>query len=281
MKITLVNKIKMIPKKWLLFIGILFFTCFGLFRIFNHKKTFVDTSINTLAYPFVWSATNLANYFQQLSIRKASYKALVRQHKTLQSKFKKLQKKYIQLASISHFEKNSKPIVEFARRYTLENAILSKVLLKKISPNEHSFILNRGSNDGVKKNMVAVYKLQIVGKIQEVFPYYSKLLLITDKHSKVAAFTNETDAHGIVHGSNDITQYKMKYVTLLSKLINNDLVFSSGQGLVFPEGFCLGKIIYIGKQENSLYHDVSVSPLVDLKTINYCLLTDISKINLF
>jgi len=271
----------MISKKWMLCIIILIFASFASFRLNYHQNTVFERTINTITYPLVWTATNLGNYIQQISIRKTTYKKLEKHYKTLQSQFTTLHKKYIQLDGIAHFEKNSRHIIEFARRYKLENAILSKVLLKNITHNEHSFILNRGSNDGIKKDMVAVYKLQIVGKIQEAFPFYSKLLLITDKHCKIAAFTNETDAHGIVHGSNDITQYKMEYVTLLSKIINNDLVFSSGQGLVFPEGFCLGNITQISKQENSLYYDITVSPLVDLQSINYCLLTDISKLNLF
>ncbi|MCF7899852.1 hypothetical protein K9L05_04390, partial [Candidatus Babeliales bacterium] len=74
------------------------------------------------------------------------------------------------------------------------------------------------------------------------YKYFSKILLITDKRSKVSVFANNTGAVGISIGKNKINSFNMGYVSHLSKIENQDLIISSGQGLIFPEGFCLGKI---------------------------------------
>lgn len=68
------------------------------------------------------------------------------------------------------------------------------------------------------------------------------MVLITDKHSEVAAYTNITNANGIVKGINNPDECELIYVNHLLSVSDEDLVLSSGQGLVFPEGFCLGQV---------------------------------------
>ena len=42
---------------------------------------------------------------------------------------------------------------------------------------------------------------------------------------------------------------------------------------MFPEGFCLGKIVSHVLQEKELYHRVEIEPLINLERLRYCLLT--------
>jgi cell shape-determining protein MreC len=58
-----------------------------------------------------------------------------------------------------------------------------------------------------------------------------------------------------------------------------DLVLSSGQGLIFPEGFCLGRIKQHELKEKELYHKVVLEPLVNLQTVGFCLLLKSSHIH--
>jgi rod shape-determining protein MreC len=120
-----------------------------------------------------------------------------------------------------------------------------------------------------------------LGKVTEVYPHFSKVVLITDQNCKVSSFTNSTEARGIVIGHNDSNFCKMEYVSHLVDVFDDDLVFSSGQGLVFPEGFCLGKIVKHQHSHNMLYHEIEIEPLIKLKKLKFCLLTDQTKINLF
>ena len=125
--------------------------------------------------------------------------------------------------------------------------------------------------------MVGLYKYQVLGKITDVHDYYSKLTLITDESCKVAAYASSTNADGLVVGQNQKNCCKMNYVSHLLDVADDDLVLSSGRGLVFPEGFCIGKIVKHEHSHNSLYHDIDVEPTVNFKSIKYCLLTDISQ----
>ncbi len=50
----------------------------------------------------------------------------------------------------------------------------------------------------------------------------------------------------------------------------NDLVISSGQGMVFPRGFGLGRIRYF--TADGVNYTTRLSPLLNLKKLDYCYL---------
>lgn len=254
---------------------------FAASRTVFFRSGFFEKVSDIMTYPFVWASGHMAQYLKHVVTQRISYQELCKEHQQLQQAFDELTEKTIKLEATGRFSQLTKELIDFQERYKLENALLARILVKEISPQEHSIIINRGTCHNVKKDMVAIYKLQILGKVVETHPYHSKVLLLTDRASQIAAFTNSTSAQGIVQGTSTLNTCTLSYITHLSKIEIGDLVFCSGQGLVFPEGFCLGKIIRHEIKKNEPYHSIDVAPLVDLKNITYCLLTDASKINLF
>lgn len=241
----------------------------------------LESFISTLVYPAIWCSSTISDYIQHKIKQKDSYEKLKKKYKNLKTEYNSMLGEIIRVNAMKNFYENSKDLRDFQERYKIENMILAKILVKNISNSGHYFIINCGSNNGVRKNMAAVYKFQLLGKITEVYPHFSKVTLITDETCKVAAFANTTDSKGIVVGQNSITRCKMNYVNHLLDVVDNDLVFSSGQGLVFPEGFCLGKIVKHEHTHNMLYHDIEIEPLIKFKKIKFCTLVDQTKVNLF
>lgn len=215
------------------------------------------------------------NYFAR---RRTAQELAARCKELTLEKENALQENVALKASIN-FIQRSRDVHEFCDRYELKDAILGKVLLSHFGADEHYMLINRGSSDGVALNMIAAYKFQLVGKVVEVFPSYSKVQLITDKRTKVAAYTNVGNHRGIVNGEQNSTRCQLTYVNHLAKLEKDDLIISSGQGMIFPEGFCLGKIV--DYTTHDLYHLVTVEPLVDLQTLEFCSLTNQDKIRAF
>lgn len=200
--------------------------------------------------------------------------------KVITEKNELLLKENIALKTSFHFMQRIKEIKEFCQRYELHNALLCKILVKNFGPEGQFFLINRGSRDQVTLDMIAAYKFQLLGKVVEVYPTYSKVLLITDPSSKVAAQTNIGAHRGIVFGSrNNYQESFMHYIDPHVTLTPDDLVFSSGQGMIFPEGFCLGSIVGIEKQD--MYQVAQIKPIVDLSTIEFCQLTNQEKIEAF
>jgi len=181
-----------------------------------------------------------------------------------------LQAENIQLKATDSYYKQIAEIIDFKKRYQSSEVITSQVMLKQMNPQGHFFLIDKGAWHKVKKNMVAVYKNCLIGRVTDVYPLYSKLILITDRSCKVAAHCTKTGASGIHVGCNSNESQALKRVSHLLSVVQGDLVLSSGKGAVFPQGFALGKIKTI--KPGGLYHHLSVEPMVQLSTIDYCVL---------
>lgn len=176
----------------------------------------------------------------------------------------------IALQGKQEFIHETKELIEFQRRYDEYYKILAQVLLKQFSHYGHFFLLDVGSKHGVVPDMIAVVKNCLIGRVSEVFPYYCKVTLITDRACKVAVFCAKMKTEGIYEGSSADQAGQLAHVSHFEKLEQNDLLITSGQGLVFPRGFGVGKIECF--QVHDVYHQVIVKPLLDLGAVSYCYL---------
>lgn len=269
----------MLKKSPVLFFSVIFVVFFVVYHLFFYTESTLDTYASYITYPVIKISGAIAapiRYF----VKNGSYNTeIVALCEKLQTENQNLLLENIKLKALMNYAENSKELMEFQEKYKLDVAILARVMLKTLTIQEHSFVINRGSRDGVKPDMIAIYKFQLLGRVCQVFPCYSKVTLITDRLSKVSAYTNTSSTHGIVEGDNVINSCKLNYISHLKPVQNEDLVFSSGQGLIYPEGFCLGKITSI--KTESLCHQIDIRPLVDLETIEMCHITNQSKMNLF
>lgn len=261
---------ELLTKKVIVSLGVAIFFLFTINRLFFHGEGFLEKFGTGIAYPIVRLSSAVSTNIKDMYERKATYEQLHQKYHNLKQLYLDTRAENIQLKAILHYDHMSKDLRDFQERYNLPNMVLAKILVKNITEDEHYFLVNKGTNDGITKDMIATYKFQLVGKVSEVYSNYSKILLITDQMCKVAVYANQTNAQGIVRGQNTTERCIMSYVSHLFKIVDQDLVISSGQGLVVPEGFCLGKIVYHELKEKSLYHDIEIEPLFDLQALEFC-----------
>ncbi|MBD3231909.1 rod shape-determining protein MreC [Candidatus Dependentiae bacterium] len=271
-------------KKWLFkclkIILIIFLFFLISHKIFMFKIGILEQIAATINYPFLYISSKISYPLQVILNKRNSYQELEQKCINLEKENSKFLQENIKLKASLNFAINTQELLDFQKRYEIINAPLCKIIASNFSEHEHYYLINKGKIHGIKKDMIAIYKFQVIGRVTEVYRWHSKILLITDKNSKIAGYTNTTNAQGIVVGQNNPKTYKMEYVNHLSNVQPEDFIISSGQGLIFPEGFCLGKITNFQKTKE-LYYSIIVEPLVDLQNLNHCLLTNQEKISLY
>lgn len=112
-------------------------------------------------------------------------------------------------------------------------------------PLRRSLLLDRGRQHGLSKYMPAVVadnlgRPALVGRLVELRPYASLLLLIQDAHSAVAAEVGDaTEVHGMVMGTGRGCVFKVSRDAVLSQ---GDPILTSGRGIYYPPGLLLGHV---------------------------------------
>lgn len=179
----------------------------------------------------------------------------------------RLQAEIITMKGSYAFQEDIRELSQFLQRYQSKKGLCAHILSRTLTSYGHFCYLNVGLQDGIQEDMIMITNQGIIGRIVTVYPWFCKGIFITDASSKITCYTTKTKVKGVCEGKNDF-YCSLQVVNGVGLPDNHELVMSSGHGFVFPQGFCLGEIV------ESHMTDVSsrsiVKPLVDLKTIEYC-----------
>lgn len=105
----------------------------------------------------------------------------------------------------------------------------------------NQIVLGRGSKDGVKKGFTVNGIGGVIGRVIQVTPHTSRVLLITDPHSRVGAVITRTRHPGFIQGKNSQTAV-MRFFTQVVDVRVDDKITTSALSYLYPEGLPLGKV---------------------------------------
>ena len=119
--------------------------------------------------------------------------------------------------------------------------LAAQVIGASADPASHTLFLNRGDRDRVRRNQAVITPDGIVGKIVEVFPATSQVLLINDKDSGAGALLADTRTHGVVKGSGD-PDPRLDYVVNDEPVHPGEMILTSGEDRIFPKDLLIGTV---------------------------------------
>ncbi len=245
--------------------------CFFLVhRSYELAPSWCDRVASCVVYPFllfdayvsVPIAVQLHEWYRKSSVDTA-YQAVIQERDDLRAQLFELQ-------ATQKFLEETEELRSFKRQYELSRAVLVRILLHQEGKLGNFFLVEGGTNKGLQKDTAVVYKNCLVGKVAEVYPYYSKVILISDPTCKVAASCEQTGTQGIYQGTGNPEEGALAHVGHLSEVCEGDTVFSSGEGLIFPKGFGIGTIGSFSKNEGDMQYTIAIKLLPDFSTMRYC-----------
>lgn len=240
------------------------------YKIFFVKADIIEQYSSYIAYPVLKLQQSIMHPIKSYFERKTSIADLHDEISQLKQDRDTLLAQNIELNALIDYAQQTQELTDFKKQYSSEHCTLAQVLAKNFSEQSHFFLVDKGSHAGVEPDMIALCNDCLIGKVIEVYPYYSKILLITDRNCKIAVYCTQSKATGIYQGCNQEWCAQLNHVSHLSQLETDELVLSSGDGLIFPRGFGVGKIKSF--TTDKLFHQVQLDLLIDLRSINYCFL---------
>lgn len=153
-----------------------------------------------------------------------------------------------------------KKILEF-RDALSGKKIAARVIGRDPSPWRRTLILDKGTRQGIHKDMVVLVPEGLVGRILESGPSTSRVILLTDVDSRVGAMADESRAQGMVGGTGEATLI-MDYLELESKVEVGETVTSSGLSGIFPKGIRIGKVTSLARDATSLHLQAKIDSFV-------------------
>ncbi|MGH9690124.1 MAG: rod shape-determining protein MreC [Candidatus Acidiferrales bacterium] len=133
-------------------------------------------------------------------------------------------------------------LLNFREAHPEVSMVAAQVIGASADPASHTLFINRGARDHLHLNLAVITPDGIVGKLVEVFPTASQVLLINDKESGVGALFADSRTHGVVKGNAD-PDPRMDYIVNDEKVRPGETILTSGDDRIFPKGLLVGTVI--------------------------------------
>jgi rod shape-determining protein MreC len=137
----------------------------------------------------------------------------------------------------------------------------SRVIATSAGTASQTIVLDRGSKDGIKKNMGVITPEGVVGKVVEVYDDTAEVLLLTDKDSGVGAMLGDSRIQSPVGGTGE-PLLAMKYVANDDTVNLGERVVTSGMDKIFPRDLPIGTITDI--KSGNPFKNIRVRPSANL-----------------
>lgn len=246
----------------LLSIIILFFL--SLTNILKPIKNLLIVPLKPLQSVFFDLSNNINNKLKYFS----SIKKLEKENEELKNKISTLSIENNKMKNQLEESEILKKELSFLEKNNL-NYVLAKVIGKSNLPGSQIHIINKGEDDGIKRDMsVIINEGVLIGKIIEAEKNISKLILLTDSHNLVAAMIqNEQQTKGMIKGYHGLS-IEMELIPQDQKIEKGQLVVTSGIELNVPKGLVIGEIDKIIKKKGELFQSASIKPYSDFNNLS-------------
>lgn len=133
------------------------------------------------------------------------------------------------------------------------------------------YIIDKGSNDGIDKNMVVVSSKGLVGKVTKVSSNFAIVQSILNENIAVAVMDQQTrEATGVLQGLSDKKDNNMPVVYNLpinSDVKEGDIIITSGLGKIYPKEIPVGTVVSVEEDNVRVMKSAVVEPFVNFNEV--------------
>ncbi len=154
-------------------------------------------------------------------------------------------------------------LLGFRDQHAEVQMLAARVIGATPDPASHMVLIDRGTRDGVRRDMGIITPDGVVGKVLAVYPDTSQVLLLSDKESGVGALLGTSRAQGPVRGTGD-PLLDLEYVGNDTKVQPGDLVLTSGEDRIFPKDLPVGTVVEVHPDHKGPFQTILVKPAARL-----------------
>jgi len=158
------------------------------------------------------------------------------------------------------------PVREDARK------VVAELMAIDNNPYSHQIVIDKGAIHGVYEGQPVLDDMGIVGQIMQVGSTNSRVVLIADVTHGVPVRLARNNVRLVASGSGTLDELLIQHVAHSVDVQVGDLLLSSGLGHIFPEGYPVGRISSIVRDESRPFAQVTAKPIAQLDRLKYLLL---------
>ncbi len=241
----------------------------------------VGTAASYVFIPMQRGLTEIGNWISDKTYELASLRNVMQENETLKNQVDELTEELNALKLEQYDTEDLRELVELQKSYSDYNKLPASVISKDPGNWFDTFLIDKGTDDGVAVGMNVITGSGLAGIITEVGANYAKVRSIVDDMSSVSGMVLSTSDYCVVNGDLQVMDERQMITFSNLKDTNNrvsvgDQVVTSYISPDYVQGLLIGYISEIHVNSNNLTKSGLITPVVDFEHIKHVLvITDL------
>src|SRR5580692_1104704 len=160
------------------------------------------------------------------------------QNQDLQKTIDRLRLEQAQLIEDARQGQRLQALLNFQEKY-IYKTVAAQAIGSSGSQQSRVIYIDKGTADGLARDMAVITPDGIVGKVRDVFPHTAQVLVINDQTSGAGVILETTRVRGILRG-NAAGQPQIVDILADSRIKPGERVLTAGGDEIFPRGLPVG-----------------------------------------
>ncbi len=152
----------------------------------------------------------------------------------------------------------------------------ARVLAGRMGPNAvlDSITISRGYVTGGRPGTPLVTHLGLVGRVLRASAHTATALLLTNPGSRIAVFSQNSRALGILVGRGTGRKLEVNFVQRDANVKQGEVLITSGLDGKYPKGIPVARVLSVAPSDYTQFMAIYADPLVDLQHLEEVLLLE-------
>lgn len=259
-----------LPSKYLLFI--LTIVCL-LLVVLTFNTSLFSGSFGTIAgyvvVPFQKGISEVGSWLNDRSEELSEIQDLLEENEKLKKQIDELTIDITRLQQDKYELNNLRELYQLDSQYDEYDKVGARIIARDAGNWYSSFVIDKGSNDGIEVNMNVMAGSGLVGIVVDVGPNWAKVTSIIADNANVSGKVLSTSDNLIVSGNLEMmTEGVISFSQLIdsdNQVVEGDKIVTSSISDKYLPGILIGYINSISADSNNLTKSGRVTPAVDFE----------------
>lgn len=146
----------------------------------------------------------------------------------------------------------------------------AKIINNSVMHQNNYLTLNKGYNQGVRKDMAIINPQGIVGIVKDVSPNFAIVIPAININAHISAKIKKWGCFGTISWDGvDYRKAQLNEIPFHIKLTKGDTLVTSGYSSMFPEGIMVGTISDFDLNDGKDFYNINVNLSTDFMSLNH------------
>lgn len=256
---------------WFLFLLLEVISFVLLFQFNSYQGSVWFSSANVVSGKVYETSSEVESFFALSQVNEQ----LTQRNVLLEQQVKALQEKLTSVTQDSSYLRNNQYQYLAGYKY-----IPAKVVSNSVDKYNNLITLDKGSADGVKKDMGVACGNGIVGIVFMTSEHYSIVIPVLNSQSNISCTIKGRGYFGYLHWKGgDASMAYVDDVPRHARFKLYDTIVTSGYSSVFPPGMLVGKILHVYNSSDGLSYRLKIKLSTDFASLRDVCVIDNSVMN--